>query len=383
VSARLEKAILMAAVRSGSAGRAWGARLDVLRSTGVGYALRRRAEVARERQTGRAALERFYRDVWANAAGELGAEVSELEGGFLEIRRGEVVTRVWRQLSVLDDAVSLKVALDKPLVHGLLVARGVHVPDYLECSRANIGPALRFMAEAGPGPFVVKPADGGRGGAAVTGSVRTEVDLARAALSAARLDSRLLIERQVPGDMHRLLFCDGELLDVVVRRAPHVTGDGRSSVLELIARENDRRLETGLAQSLITVDLDCILALEAAGRTPRSVPSPGERVQVKSASSENAEHENCTIRSWSQDLVEECTEAVRAVGLRLAGVDVVTPDIDRPLAETGGAIIEVNGTPGFQYHHVVAEPENATRIAVPVLEHVLDATGSPTTITPR
>jgi cyanophycin synthetase len=383
VSARLEKAILTAAMRSGSAGRAWGARLDMLRSTGVGYALRRRAELARERQTGRAALERFYRDVWASAAGELGAQVSELEGGFLEIRRGEVAARVWRQLSALDDAVSLKVALDKTLVHGLLAARGVHVPDHLEFSRANLGPALRFIAESGPGQFVVKPADGGRGGAGVTGGVRTEVDLARAALSAGRLDSRLLIERQVPGDMHRLLFCDGELLDAVVRLAPHVTGDGRSSVLELIARENERRLQAGLAQSLITVDLDCILALAAATRTPRSVPAPGERVQVKSASSENAEHENRTIRSWSEDLVSECAEAVRAVGLRLAGVDVVTPDLDRPLAETGGAIIEVNGTPGFQYHHVVAKPENATRIAVPILERVLELTGLPTTITPR
>ena len=288
MSGRLEKAILMAAVRSGSAGRAWASRLDVIRSTGVGYALRRRAELARERHTGRAALERFYRGAWASAAAELGAEVTELESGFLEIRRGPVATRVWRQLSALDEAVSLKLALDKTLVHGLLAARGVQVPDYVEFPRANLAPALRFMAEAGPGPFVVKPADGGRGGAAVTGGVRTEVDLARAALSAARLDSRLLIERQVPGEMHRLLFCDGELIDVVVRLTPHVTGDGRSSVLELIKRENGRRLETGLAQSLITVDLDCILALAAAGRAPRSVPASGERVRVKSASSENA-----------------------------------------------------------------------------------------------
>jgi cyanophycin synthetase len=270
------------------------------------------------------------------------------------------------------------VALDKTLVHRLLAARGIRVPEYLEFARTSFAPPLRFMAEAGPEqPFVVKPANGGRGGAGVTGAVRTDVDLARAALSAARLDRRLLIERQVPGDMHRLLFCDGELIDVVARHAPHVTGDGRASVLELIARENERRLEKGLAQSLITVDLDCILALAEAGRTPRSVPAAGARVRVKSASSENAEHENQTIRSWSPDVVDECAEAVRAVGLRLAGVDVVTPDLTRQLAETGGAIIEVNGTPGFQYHYVVADPENATRIAVPVLERVLETVGAP------
>jgi cyanophycin synthetase len=378
VSAALEKAILAVALRSGSAGRAWATRLDVIRSTGVRYAFRRRAEHVREREIGRAALERFYRDIWTEAAAELGAEVTELEGGFLEIRRGPLTTRVWRQLSALDEAVSLKVALDKTLVHQLLAARGVHVPGYLEFPRGNLEPALRYMGETGPEQsFVVKPANGGRGGAAVTGGVRSEVDLARAALSAARLDSRLLIERQVPGDMHRLLFCDDELIDVVVRLVPHVTGDGRSTILDLIARENDRRLETGLAEALITVDLDCILALAASGRTPRTIPAADERVRVKSASSENAEHENHTVRSWSPDVVDECADAVRAVGLRLAGVDVVTTDIARPLAETGGAIIEVNGTPGFQYHYVVADPGNATRIGVPVLERVLETVASP------
>jgi cyanophycin synthetase len=378
VTPRLETAVLNAALHSGSPGRAWASRLDVIRSTGPRYAFRRRAEHVREREVGRAALERFYREVWTEAAEELGAELAEVQGGFLEIRRGPLATRVWRQLSALDEVVSLKVALDKPLVHELLAARGVHVPEYLEVPRANLAPALEFMSEVGPDQFfVVKPADGGRGGAAVTGRVRTEVDLLRAALSAARLDRRVLIERQVPGDMHRLLFCDGELIDVVVRLTPNVTGDGRSTVLELIARENDRRLETGLAQSLITIDLDCILALAAAGRTPRTVPAAGESVQVKSASSENAEHENRTLRSWSQELAEECAEAVRAVGLRLAGIDVVTTDIERPLDETGGAIIEVNGTPGFQYHYVVAEPENATRVAVPVLERVLETAAAP------
>jgi cyanophycin synthetase len=126
----------------------------------------------------------------------------------------------------------------------------------------------------------------------------------------------------------------------------------------------------------MTVDLDCILMLAANGLTPRSVPAAGVQVQVKSASSENAEEENYTVRAWSGDLIDECTEAVRAVGLRLAGVDVVTPDINRPLADAGGAIIEVNGTPGFQYHYCVADRAGATRVAIPVLERVLETVGA-------
>jgi D-alanine-D-alanine ligase-like ATP-grasp enzyme len=370
-----EVALLRAAVRTGTAGRAWASRLDLVRSVGVKYAFHRRTEQAREKEVGTHALEVFYRRAWTEAADALGSELIELDSGFLEIRREGASTRVWRQLTALDEAVSLRLALDKTLVHELLTTRGIAVPDYVEFDRADCEPALRFMAETG-GPCVVKPAKSGRGGAAVTGSVRNERHLARATLSAARLDRRLLIERQVQGEMYRLLFLDGELVDVVLRQAPRVVGDGKSSVVDLILRENERRLAAARPCALVTVDLDCLLCLEASGRSLRSVPAPGERVQVKSASSENSEQENHTQRSWSPDVIDECAEAVRAIGLRLSGVDVVTPDIERPLSEAGGAIIEVNGTPGFQYHYVVADPGSATHVALPVLQRALEEVGA-------
>ncbi len=375
MSPRLEKLALAAATRSGGPGRAWASRLDIVRSTGLRYALHRRHEQAREHEVGTRALERHYRDVWTEAAHELGAELVELEDGFLEIRRGGISTRVWRQLSALDEAVSLRLALDKTIVHRLLTARGIQIPEYVEFGHTDLDTALRFMAEHG-GSYVVKPANGGRGGAAVTPCVRSEIELARAALSAARLDTRLLVERQVPGDMYRLLFLDGELLDVVLRLAPHVTGDGRSTILGLIATENERRLEAARPQALMTVDLDCVFTLSAAGHTPFTVPAAGERVLVKSASSENGEEENHTIHAYAPEVIDEAAEGVRATGLRLAGVDVVTPDIMRPLAEAGGTIIEVNGTPGFQYHYTVANRAGATRIAIPILERVLETVGA-------
>lgn len=371
----LEIALLRVAARSGSVGRAWASRLDLVRSAGLRYAFHRRREQAKEIEIGSRALERFYHDAWAEAAAELGAEVTQLESGFLEIRRGDVVTRVWRQLSALDEAVSLRLALDKTVVHELLKKRGIAVPDYAEFDYRDAAAAIGFIANAG-GPCVVKPANHGRGGAAVTGCVQSARHLARATLSAARLDTRLLIERQVPGEMYRLLYLDGQLLDIVLRQAPHVRGDGSSTILDLIAKENENRLAAARPRSLITVDLDCLLALEAGGRSPFTVPAAGEHVQVKTASSENGQEENHTMRSFSADVVEECAEAVRAVGLRLSGVDLVTPDINRPIAEAGGAIIEVNGTPGFQYHYEVSDRPNATRIALPVLQRVFEEVGA-------
>jgi cyanophycin synthetase len=42
--------------------------------------------------------------------------------------------------------------------------------------------------------------------------------------------------------------------------------------------------------------------------------------------------------------------AARTIGLDIAGVDLVTEDISKPLSETGGAIVEVNAGPGLLMH---------------------------------
>jgi cyanophycin synthetase len=50
------------------------------------------------------------------------------------------------------------------------------------------------------------------------------------------------------------------------------------------------------------------------------------------------------------DTAARAVEAARAVGLDIAGVDVVALDIGRPLEEQRGAVVEVNAGPGLRMH---------------------------------
>lgn len=213
----------------------------------------------------------------------------------------------------------------------------------------------------------------------MTCSVESADDLGRAWLAAAQLSSRVLVERAVPGDEYRLLFLDGRLLDVVRRAPPTVRGDGRSRVGDLMAAENQCRLDdgggTGVTR-LLHVDLECELTLRSSGLSLRSVPAEGEVVTVKRAVSDNAGPENVTVRDLSAEIVAAAATAARATRLRLAGVDLVTPDPTRALADTNGAILEVNGTPGLHYHYQVADRDGATPVAVPILAALL-AEGDP------
>jgi D-alanine-D-alanine ligase-like ATP-grasp enzyme len=349
-------------------------RLDLLLATGPEAALAHRRlarRLSRQDPPPHAAINAA---IWADAARELAAELTELEGGVLEIRDDNGSTRVWRHVTALDDPVTIRIALERPLVHRLLREADVPVPEHVECAATRPGPALRFVRDRG-GPFVVKPASGSSGGHGVTCSVHDGPQALRAFVAAARFDRKLVVERQAAGDMYRLLLLDGELLSVVRRRPPWVSGDGRTSVVQLIAAENRRRLEAGGAGglALLRPDLDCVLTLRAQGLSPRSVPARGTKVVVKVASSENAPHDNELVHAPPcQAIVGHARAAAAAVGLRLAGIDVVTTDLSRELRETGGAVIEVNGTPGLHYHYQVANTGGAGRVAVPILRRLLE-----------
>lgn len=315
----------------------------------------------------------FHRQIWEEAAGELGATLQDLGSGFLAIEQGAHRTVVEQYHVMADDPVTLHMALDKVLTYRRLRIAGVPVPRHMEFDADDTGAASSFLVDA-LRPCVVKPATGTAGGNGVTCGVANGEALARACLRARRWGRRLLIEEQVAGAEYRLLFLDGALLGAVQRSSPAVVADGRSSIAAIIRAENLRRRADSRQHGLrtIDVDLDCLLALQATGMSLSSVPPAGSVVTVKSAANASGPHDNRTVYDLGPDLVATAARAARATGLRLAGVDLITPDPTQDLAPAGGAVIEVNGTPGLHYHYLVADRAEAVRVAVPILAWLLE-----------
>jgi D-alanine-D-alanine ligase-like ATP-grasp enzyme len=357
---------------AGSRGRTVGSWLDLARSMGFAATARR----LRGRGGGVLSPEvrnAVYERIWRDAAAVAGAEVRPLGSGFLEVRRGGPAAKLWQQVVPLDDPVTLRLALDKPVVHELLTQASVPVPEHVEWSFTDPAPALEFMQRAG-GPTVVKAASGTGGGEGTTAGVDTSARLMRARLQAGRFGGRLLIERQVPGPVYRLLFLDGELIDVIRHVPPRLAGDGRATVQELLGAENARRLSAAGAAglSLLDVGLDTVFTLERQGLRLDSVVPAGTTIAIQTVTNDNRIEDTETVtEALDTELVDAAGRAAAAVGLRLAGVDVITPDPSRPLEQSGGVVAEVNGTPGIHHHYHVADAAKATPVAVPILERVL------------
>jgi cyanophycin synthetase len=345
----------------------------LLTAGSLSYKLRRRRYHAtatkREVDARRA---RFYLDVWREAAAAVGGSLVELGRQMVEIRAGDVVVRARRNLTSLDDPLTAAVAEDKALAYRLLADRGIAVPRHVLVDAHDLASAWAFVRSLGR-PCVVKPARAS-GAIGVTTAVSTWYDLGRAMAYGGAFDRQLLVEELVEGGVCRLLFLDGELLDAVLREPPTVEGDGRGTVAELIARENDRRLAVGIAacQSLVKIDQELRHTLRLRGYTLRSVPAAAEIVQLKNVVNDNRREDNVSAaETLCAEVVAAGAAAAAAVGARLAGVDVITPEPGLPLERAGGVVIEVNTAPGHYYHYF--KREGRVPVATLILQRLVEA----------
>jgi D-alanine-D-alanine ligase-like ATP-grasp enzyme len=311
-------------------------------------------QASAEASDGRRSL--FYTSVWEEAAGTVGASVTYLYGSLAEIRCGQSVLRVDRNTTSLDDPVTLRVAGNKPLVYRLLAEQGLPVPGHCVCRADDLHSAWAFVAQTGR-RCVVKPARSTGGGLGITTGVTTRRRLIAAMGRAGAYCADVVVEEQVEGGNYRLLYLDGELLDAVERRPPAVRGDGTSTIGQLVEVENADRTAEGMAasQGLVRVDAELRHTLKASGRELGTVPADGELVVLKTVVNDNRKTDNVPAADRvCRDVVKSCSLAAAAVGARLAGVDVITPDPGVPLADVGGIIGEVNTTPGYYFHYMTS-----------------------------
>ncbi len=276
--------------------------------------------------------------------------------GFIQIGWGERAERLDSSFTGRTGNLASGLARHKHQTKLMLSDAAIPVPPGT-CVR-SVDPALQF-AQAQGWPVVIKPADLD-GGLGVVPGIRDEAGLRRAFDAAARLsDGGVVVERHVDGADHRLLVVDGRLWAAARRTPAGVSGDGSATVAELVERVNrDPQRGRHKRSMLVALELDeegrsC---LAEQGLDAQSVPQAGRFVHLRRianiGSGGTAEDVMGLVHPDNRALAER---AARLIGLDIAGIDFLCPDISRSWLEVGGAICEVNAQPGFRVHWL-AEP---------------------------
>ena len=275
--------------------------------------------------------------------------------------------------------LGVELACDKESTKEILQKYGIPVP---------LGAKIRYFDEleatieqVGGFPVVIKPLDcnHGRGVTIDINSWREAEAAFDTAIALSKL-REVIVERYHRGRDHRVLVVNGKFVAVAERVPAHVVGDGRSTIEELIESTNrDPRRGEGHENVMTRIELErsSLELLRQQRCTRDTILRPGEICYLRATA-------NLSTGGMAIDRTEEihrdniwlAERAARIVGLDIIGIDILTPDISRPLAEVNGVVIEVNAAPGFRMH-VCPSQGQPRNVAAPVLDMLFPPGSNP------
>lgn len=294
------------------------------------------------------------------------------DGNLVQLGHGAAQRRIWTAETEKTSAIAEGIASDKDLTKSLLASCGVPVPQGELVTSAEA--AWEAAQDIGL-PVVVKPYNGNHG-RGVALNLMTEADVTAAyALAAHEGDSSsVIVERFIVGNEHRLLVVGRRVVAAAAGEALWLTGDGVHNIQQLcdmhLNTDPRRGEEEDFPLSVVKPQevRETILELQRQGMDAFSVPLDGQKVLIQP---------NGNMSTDVTDLVHPevaamAALAARVVGLDIAGIDLVAADISRPLHEQGGAIIEVNASPGLLMH---LKPEHGTprNVGAAIADHLFAA----------
>ncbi|MET1416168.1 ATP-dependent carboxylate-amine ligase [Roseibium sp. HPY-6] len=259
-----------------------------------------------------------------------------------------------------------EISNDKAYTAGFLHAEGIAVPASHLVMSADIRDGRRppdavldFAEEQGF-PLFVKPNTGQEGRDVMRADTYHTLQSALHIL--AKRHDRLLVQEEIRGRDLRVIVLDEDVLCAMERKPPEVTGDGESSLAELVdshGRINpaDGRIDFELSQQGLMLE---------------SVPAAGQTVSLLPVSNLSS---GGSAKIITDEIAPEIHELARlsakALGLRYAGVDLIVPEERRP--DTAGVVLEVNAAPGLNnlYRRGSKEAEIVRKVYVEVFNAMI------------
>ena len=285
----------------------------------------------------------------------------------VQLGHGKHQQRIQATITSQTRHISVDIASDKEETHKILADLGLPVPrqELVRSTKQAIRSAKRIGY-----PVVIKPFNGNHG-RGVTLNIENDEQVEAAVTIAKQHARTLVVETMITGFDHRMLVIDGELVAVAKRVPGHVVGDGQSTIGQLVDIVNsDPRRGIGHEKVLTRIEIDhqAERLLEAADYSLETILEKGEIFYLRSTG-------NLSTGGTAVDMTdavhpdnrEMAMRAAKAIGLDVAGVDFITPDITKSYRDIGGAICEINAAPGFRMH--VSQQRGTPRnVAKPVID---------------
>ncbi|EFA69362.1 cyanophycin synthetase [Cylindrospermopsis raciborskii S07] len=217
----------------------------------------------------------------------------------------------------------------------------------------NIDEGWQYAKKLGL-PVIVKPLNLSSG--VLVTKVYNENEYYEVAKKIFNVQSVLIVERFYLGNDFRILVLDNEVMAAYQRFPLSITGNGKSTILELLTIKREELVKKVEKISIDLADFRIFKNLQKQNLTFESIPPQGVTVYL-------LDNANLSTGGQAVDMTDNihpdfqqlAINITRDMGLRLAGVDILTPDITQPLADY--TLLEVNSAPGLTHYASLGEKQ--------------------------
>lgn len=268
------------------------------------------------------------------------AKMQGHRGELFSISNGTRTHTFSRTLGDLTDPAANAIAEDKHLTKAALKLAGVRTPEGIVVDKSQTALVEKFLAQHPGKRFVIKPFDGSLGKDVHANLQAHEVLRTIKSIPKARV----VLEEFVDGSEYRVFVINGRAVACYQKNPPNIIGDGVNTIKKLIDIKNLKRSENPRLVSSPIGDFQAISAyLERSGKSLETVPPLGQRVTLLLAlnTSRGADPYD-TSDEMPADLGEVASEACKAVGLSVSGLDIIVSDTS---ATPRAYVLELNQRP--------------------------------------
>ncbi|MCF6411774.1 cyanophycin synthetase [Pseudalkalibacillus salsuginis] len=268
----------------------------------------------------------------------------------LRLGTGRKQKRMEATMSSQASFLAVEYACDKVMTKSILQDVCLPVPEGCVISSES---ELLEEAERLSYPLVIKPVDGHQGQGVWT-NLRSQKELV-AAYKQHKNEEKAILERYYTGDDYRFTVVDGQLAAVSLRLPPFVVGNGHDSIKVLIERENENPLRgEGHEKPMTKIPINDSVEnyLRQTNLNLETVLDEGQTVQLLGNANLSTGGLAIDVTDKIHRSYKEIAErSARAIGLDIAGIDMIIQDITAAYRPGCAAVLEVNAAPGIRMHH--------------------------------
>ncbi|GAA3024714.1 bifunctional glutamate--cysteine ligase GshA/glutathione synthetase GshB [Tetragenococcus solitarius] len=243
---------------------------------------------------------------------------------------------------------------NKTVTKKLLQRAGFCVPQGKEFT--NKKEAYTSFAEFQNKGIVVKPKSTNYGlGITIFKVGADEKDYINAIDKAFNEDDSILVEDFLTGTEYRFFVIGNQVKAVLLRVPANITGDGRHSIKELVAKKNEdplrgenhrtplERIQLGSSEQLV---------LHEQGYDLASIPSKDETIYLRENSNVSTGGDSIDMTAaFTDDYKQVAVQAAQALDATICGIDMMIPDKKLPAKSPNAyGIIEANFNPMMHMH---------------------------------